>query len=154
MSAYVLNPEHFAALAAFAMRKGHTSVIRPFEGAHETESCRNIARELAKENIRSVNFRYKNENTSDDQLICEEAADLAEFFRFNPPPLTPLDIISMCYCLEYQSNETDNYEETDACRQLQWILSDACRSLPGFENAIRDFTIESVPAINMAIQRD
>lgn len=135
MSAYICNPEHFAALASFAVQ--HRSCVWTKEDPRD--SARTIAEELAKENIRSVNARY-NEGDNCEEIV-KKAGDYAEKFFFRAPKLTAMDVLKMCSCYEYQSCETDDWKDTMASRQIEWIKSAAIRSLPGYESAIRDFRL-------------
>ena len=139
MSAYICNPEHFAALADFAIRE--RCAIREFEEHAETATRERIAAQLAWQNIRSVAARYPNDADGDrpgpgmkDQEIADEAGRIAVAMALQPPQLSPLAILAMCQCYEYQACETADYGTTLAARQIDWIRSAAIRALPGFED--------------------
>ncbi|MGA7178142.1 MAG: hypothetical protein WBX11_00950 [Thiobacillaceae bacterium] len=142
MSAYIVNPEHVAALAAYAARPPlhRNAVIFEWrEGGAEL-----VAEKLMQANIDSCNYRYPNSHyytpEGEAQLI-QEAVEYAKRFKFNAPRLTPLDIIRMCECLDYQSCEPENWRDTLASRQIEFIKSSAIRELPGYDKAVRDFSL-------------
>ena len=62
MSAYIVQPEHAAVLAVFAVRKTKqefdNAVIRELKQADDLTTAQAVARELIKENIASVAYRY------------------------------------------------------------------------------------------------
>lgn len=78
------------------------------------EVCRYVAEVLWQENIRSVKARYKGD--TDDYGDCP--------FLLNPNASFNahlMDAISCCDCLEYQSCETEDYEDTIAYAILKKI---------------------------------
>lgn len=139
MSAYICNPEHFAALAAFAAQERDSRAIQEWRSGNPIETARMVAVGLAKENIRSVCHRYPDSAKSGDlpgpimpiNDLVQKAADLAEKYFFQTDRLGPIDIIKMCDGLAYQSCETDDWHTTPAYRQLDRIRSAATRKLPG-----------------------
>ena len=150
MSAYLCNPEHIAALAAFATGNGGStcSVIYDWriEG-NPLATAENVARELAMQNINSVAARYPNDKSGerpgpsgmmDDDYIAE-CGRLARKYMGQPVGLKIVDWICMCTGYEYQSCESPGWTQSAAHNQLQWILSKAYRLLPGWDEAIRDF---------------
>lgn len=149
MSAYLCNPEHIAAIAAFASSPRDTAnaVIYDWRlGSHKNDAA-NCARELAMANIASVAARYPNDESGNrpgpcgmtDDSYIQTCGDIAMFYAMHPTPLKPVDIIKMCGCYEYQACEAPNWSDSDACRQAQWIVNKAHRLLPGWEDAVRDF---------------
>jgi len=138
MSAFVCNEKHFLALAVWATRptgggaRAHASYLRHFGGSDCTgmdqEDVANyFADVLMRENVRSVRARYQ------DMVVA------APFIPSARPDqcagLTPLHILKMCDCLEYQSCETDDYHTTTAWHLLQAIRRAAIRELPGYDEA-------------------
>ena len=130
MSAFICNSAHFAALAAFAVSNDRSSAaISEWRSASPLDSARRIARELALENIRSVCHRYKSDKPEEYAHIADEAEALAEKYYFSPGQLTPVGIIKMCHSYSYQSCETEDWTQTLAHRQIEWIRSQADRML-------------------------
>lgn len=152
MSAFVCNTDHFKALALFAVSRQHGSYqvdpryvrgMVPPVGADDLAIAVSYADTLYAENVRSVECRYP--GTGADSLPGEifkpasiriSANDLISA-RFR---VSPVAILKMCDCLEYQSCETDNYRETVAFRLLDSIRGAAIRMLPGYESAQWSFS--------------
>lgn len=119
MSAYICNPETFAALATF----GHHASIYGRNGQRlERES---IAATLYAANVASVNHRYS-ENTS-------EELPGAEFERVLF--VSPMWIVKACDCVQYQSCERADYYSSEAWEILEQIKRAAVRALPGYDDA-------------------
>ena len=159
MSAYICNPEQFGLLAAYAIinrcpiyewapnRTGRDADVK---------NVQIIAKGLARENIRSVQHRYLMLN--DGQLpgpnllkaeIEEAAALYAAHFLKNSSyvrKLAPVQILKICQSVDYQSCETNDWRDTLAWRQLDWIKNEAIRQLPKYSEA--DWTYErQIPEI-------
>lgn len=137
MSAYVCNPEHFGVLAAFAAL--NDCAIYEWERSAAIDTAQAVARGLARENIRSVAYRYGPDdlpgpNMSPDDIL-EAAALYAAHFVVHPQRLRPVQVFKLVQCLDYQSCETDDWQTTLAKRQLDWITNAALRQLPGYEDA-------------------
>lgn len=164
MSAYICNPEHFGILAAYAV--DNDCVIYPWavSGVRPNKEGRiinaqNVARNLAKENIRSVAHRYPDCTDWErpgpclkDDEILEAAAIYAAYFVNNPQRLTPVQILNLCEGYGYQSCETDDYRTTDAELQIDWIVGNAHRKLPGWDGACWSFD-KPIPEIEVLYER-
>lgn len=142
MSAFVCDPKHFAALAAFAVNDPHHShVIHEWSNGNSLDECIKVAGELAKENLRSVGYRYPDDNAPagtidlSDRLTVKEAQDYARKYYFNPPRISLVDILKMCQCYDYHSCESPDWRDTLAYRQIQWIMSAAIHKLPGYQDS-------------------
>lgn len=148
MSAYLCNPEHIAALAAYAgsPRDIYNSIIHDWRIGNNRQNVENCARELAMANIASVAAHYPDDvsggrpgpSMTDEEYI-EACGRIARKYETHKPGLKPVDIIKMCGGYEYQSCEADTWANSLACRQIEWILSKAHRALPGYDDATRDF---------------
>ena len=157
MSAYICNPKHFAVL-------GHFSAQRRFGGSHnvckywmarelkdpevrdltDLEYANLIANILYQENIRSVLHRYPN----CDLESAPGPIDKPEVIHVNDWSRTelgrkPVEILMACDGLEYQSCETEDWEETIAYQILNAIRSSAIQQLPGYDEA--EWSIEDEP---------
>lgn len=118
MSAYIVSRKHIAALAHFMVA----------EKVWDLPEAAAMATTLMQENIRSVAYRYPN-----DPPVSEPEFKRAEILA--APLVPPLHVLSACYCLEYQSCETADYEQTEGARVLHRIISNAVHALPGFHAA-------------------
>lgn len=139
MSAYICNPEHIGLLAAYATQSG--AVIRAWDvGNDRGNIAARVAVGLLKENIRSVKHRYgcndlpgPRMNLGDQYLaVAAYARDYIKKPGKHPSPVT---ICKLANGLAYQSCETDDWENTHAYRQVDLIINNAVRSLPGYEEA-------------------
>jgi len=146
MSAYICSPAQFAALAAFALSDpANSSAIYEFRESNDIDSAKRIASELARQNIRSVAYRYPDSNDlpgpnmGSNKVVIQEAERLAEKYLFFPRSLKPLDYYRMCQGYEYQSSENPEWSSSLAYRQIDWLKDKAVRMLPGYENAVRDY---------------
>jgi hypothetical protein len=159
MSAYICNPEHFGILAAYAVQ--NRCVISEWRHAltADLQEAQRVARELARENIRSVATRYPNHQDGDrpgpglkDAELEEAAALYAGYFIQHPQRLKPVQVIRLCEGLDYQSCETDDWKETLAYHQVEWIKSTAIHQLPGYDHAQWEFT-QPGPGIEALYER-
>lgn len=156
MSAYICNPEHFAALAHFAVSR--RCVIRDFEEHADTSTRSRVAAQLAWQNIASVAARYPNDMDGErpgpcmlDQEIATEAGRIAVAMALQPPQLSPLAILAMCQCYEYQACEATDYDRSPAALQIGWIRSAAIRALPGYDDISWHFETDDYSPENVAL---
>jgi len=124
MSAFVVSKKHVAALANFAVSHKVWLGTRS-AGSGDFES---IYQTLAAENVRSVCHRYADEK-------AENYADFLKPYGRNTILYTPVAVIKLAQCLDYQSCETDDWEDAQACRILKSIITAAINALPGYEEA-------------------
>lgn len=156
MSARLVSPHHVAALAAFAIKQNRANTIHRLRLSDElleatpVGSAAKIAEILMAENVRSVDHRYpSNIDTERNKDVVRIATEVAARYVSDPAhfeslgrhgkALTALDIIKMADCLNYQSCETDDYQETAAAKLLMQIRENAITAIPGYDEAIRDF---------------
>lgn len=130
MSAFIVSDYHINALVSWASsRNGNDAVSYYWSGRRRDvrEDSKRVASVLHAENVRSVNARYSE---------CDEPAG----FKYRPVALgytkiTPVQVIKACHCLEYQSCETSDWQETEAFAILAGIQDAALRALPGYDDA-------------------
>lgn len=149
MSAYVCHPKTFMGIAAFAVRNVSDFTLQAIVDEIESKTPRTIVSELSQhakaslvanilrdENIRSVQNRYSHRDIDDlpgdcalglIQITTEDLANTRDY--------PPMIIIKACHCVNYQSCETDDWEDTPACALLQNIEAAAVRQLPGYDDA-------------------
>jgi len=150
MSAYICNPEHTAALAAFAVHSVDQYNHAIYEWRVESnplKTARKVAEELMRENIRSVAAHYPSDTSGQrpgpcgytDEALIQASGDLAEKYYFMGRRLQLIDILSMSSSYAYQSCETEDWKSSLAFRQIDWIQDAAIRQLPGFDKAIHDY---------------
>lgn len=161
MSAYICNPEHFGILAAFAAINDCViydwKPARGYGPASRIANAQAAAKGLAKENIRSVAHRYGDGELPGPCLtpaeIEEAAAIYAVHFVVNPQRLTPVQVFKLVQSLDYQSCETDDWMMTLAKRQLEWIVSELVRQMPGYDDADWSFD-QMLPGIEALYEKE
>lgn len=123
MSAFICNDSHITALAAYAAR-------HRLCGYHEGH-IEKIGAILQAENVRSVNYRYKDKEAEPAFTVCA----WAEFRTF-----TPIQIVKAAHCLEYQSCEHRGWASSHANEIVQAIIAEAISELPGYGAADWEIT--------------
>lgn len=125
MSAFVVSKKHVAALAYYAVAKKIW-----LDGRSATrEDFKSIYSVLAAENVRSVCCRYDGDK-------AENYEDFVHPRTVTPHVVdTPVEILKLVECLDYQSCETDDWQDTRACKILGRIRNAAINSLPGYDDA-------------------
>lgn len=116
MSAFVCMPEHLGALAA---------AMAHYEIDFDIER---MAEVLAKENIRSVAFRYPSDPDGGrpgpclyDHEIVQFAVAYAVHYHRHGLPVNGRDLINMIRCYEYQTCETPDWEQTEAVEKVRML---------------------------------
>jgi len=113
MSAFICSDDHINTLVSYAHKM---SLI----GVGETQD---LAEKLLYENTRSVNYRY-----GEDQVNTIT-------FKETDIDLTPIEIIRLVHCIDYQSCETNDWEQTESYKWLRAIEDTAIRQVPGYDQA-------------------
>lgn len=118
MSAWLCSDKHIFELAQYFVDKCQTysSSKLTFEQAAE---------ELYKENVRSLNYRY------DD----DDFADLNPPHAYMRTVFDPAVLAKQVNCYEYQACEHPAWEESKAHEMCQDIKEHLLRNLPGYEDA-------------------
>ena len=125
MSAFVVPNIHidailsFARLAARKLRRLPIDVIGPVSW-DSPEHLTHIGRVLQAENIRSVNYRYASTDAGERPYTA---------FRVYPRPVSAMMALKACDCLNYQSCETPDWQQTEACALLKLIRNEALQQL-------------------------
>lgn len=144
MSAYVCNPEHIAALAAYAAKGGanDSHAIHEWRKPNPLETARSVAEQLLLTNIAAVETRYPDCAGTDDfpgpNLTRAEMLTLADKYAqryFFGHQFTAVEILKLCDCYDYQASELADYETSLAARQITWIRAAVIRQLPGYDTA-------------------
>lgn len=108
MSAFVVSEATVSAIV------GWYGVNRVREGLPQLtlNEMQELGDVLMKENYRSVNYRYSEES----RALPFEMKSI--FFR---KPIAEIAVFASIHCLNYQSCETPDWEQTDACKLLRHI---------------------------------
>lgn len=135
MSCHLVSKSHIDAIVALCaterLRKG-VPITR--------DEMATIGAMLIRANVRSVESRYPDTVGKPEEMPGPnfDTSERAHADRYTWAPVknnvTPIAALSLLHCYEYQTNEFDGYEVSDAgllCRYLQhWIVS---RFFPGMD---------------------
>jgi hypothetical protein len=110
MSVYVVSNNHINVLVSWFITDSDIDKLWVRIGGQYTYLDRGnaprVAYELHKQNVRCVNYHY-NDNKSDEQYIFTEVENARQVYSL-------AEIAGAIDCLEYESNETDDYKQTEA----------------------------------------
>ena len=120
MSAFVVSKKHIMAIVMFNWRASH-------DYNESIDTAISKCNLLLKTNIESVNYRYNENETYNDSFTISDLE--------SAPSLSPVEILKLIFCLEYQSCELPNWEETKAYKLLKNIKFEAIYKLSGYEEA-------------------
>jgi hypothetical protein len=143
MSAWICNKSHIACIAQFAE---NTDAI-PRDYADVVE----LANDLIRENARSIVSRYGEDANMGVVKPFKDATEVLQFAREDK--MSALQIIKSVHCLDYQSCESDDWNETKACKALKYIEGRAVSALPGYDEAdwgIQDKQSNMINLMDMA----
>lgn len=124
MSAFIVSDTHINALVRYASRHNvrafHGNPLAMFKVKDNEQATAEL---LLAENVRSVNYRYR-----DNEIMT---------ITYDPgaPILTAIQAIKAAQCLRYQSCECDDFEESIAFKLIEAIIADAIPRLDGYESA-------------------
>lgn len=144
MSAFIVSHDHIDALLTFAKDKRMLDRLSYLvdRNAAKPLTATEIGRVLLAENERSVNYRYREE---------ESHAHEYNFKPFEPFALMQFPkklawVLKACSCFDYQACETDDYEQSIARKIIRAIEAKAIGCLPGYEDAPWEINRERVTA--------
>ncbi len=124
MSAFIVSNTQINALVRFASIN-NISCYGPSSKRWNVSGNEDAtAQLLLDENVRSVNFRYQ-ENDQPAPIV----------YQIDAPILSSVQVIKAAQCLDYQSCETEDWEQTMAKKLLDAIIATAITKLPGYDDA-------------------
>lgn len=110
----------------------------------DDEAAAKAGQMLWSENVRSVDFRYK--ETTDATAYVYGRHNVAWGFRIAGPNLA-LQVLRLLATYEYQACETDNWPETEAYAFCRMLRAMAIHHLPGYETVNLDLSRLSDPHV-------
>lgn len=127
MSAFVVCDSHISAIlqAVFNATKRHTfsGMANPWKYQDDEKAYHYVpfaladyqsqANVLMLENLRSVNWRYRNSPHIEQQSMVGQVQ-----LNLKAEPVSVLQALKLIDCLAYQSNETDDWYSTEAFKLL------------------------------------
>lgn len=136
MSAFVVNMEHIAAMVHAGLtyrRYGEIQWSVPDQTSRSTglteDTATETGRMLVRQNVRSVNHRYR-DNDDPDELAAE--------FEYKPSTarnMTPVEVLKLIACYEYQACESPDWRRTEAHEFCQALRNRLIGFLPGYDAA-------------------
>lgn len=139
MSAYIVTKKHIQYLVAamFARRIVRNYGFSWWDGsdrkqlrAGDIDLAAEIGTLLWRENVKSVNSRYRDTTDLDAYTLTANDICLSDWIDFDP-----VQVIKSCHCLTYQSCEHSGWE-TSTAKQIVDALVDSCtRALVGYDAA-------------------
>jgi hypothetical protein len=132
MSAYVVSDNHINELmrfidSRFFLSMGYIQRLMPETYSLSGEKLyQAIGQELLKENYLSVNRRYKE---------SDKVHKFDYFPKLGNGNLKPVEILKLVKCLEYQSCEHEEWENSVANKILKTITCNAIERLDGYDEA-------------------
>ena len=130
MSAFILDQDHInAMLQAAAPRWPGDSANYRWNGEayYFGANRQQVGQVLLNENYRSVNYRYG------------ESEQPPTFVSRPVRSQTPVQLIKLCDCYNYQTCETPDWEQTEAYAICHALRERAIDKLPGYEDAAWTF---------------
>ena len=124
MSAFIVSDSHINALVRYASRhKVGVSYGATVMRLNAFGNEQAVAQILFEENVKSVNYRYSESETT--QIEYDQGA----------PILTAIQAIKAAQCLRYQSCEHPAFEDSLASKFIEAIIADAIPRLEGYDSA-------------------
>jgi hypothetical protein len=129
MSAYMVSENHLHALVNYAVREHLDYRVAGRSVRVAPENAEEIGQILSDENYRSVHHRYH-----------DRAADYfgtPPTYKFRSVAKLPgaVAMLKLCDCYAYQACETDDWEDSVACKLVAAIRDHASRKVPGYDAA-------------------
>lgn len=110
-------------MSAFIVGKTHIdAMLTPLQSYNSDDELSEMGNTLWQENYKSVNYRYR-EN------------EVAPEYRFTSNAQSNVQVLKLCDCYDYQSCETDVYEDSEAYKIVNMIRKIVCSSLDGYDEA-------------------
>lgn len=120
MSAYIVSNNHINVIVSWFMDYRKDSQLwyelNGQYGYMSAEDAPKVAYELYKQNVRSVNYHY-NDNQTDELYQFEQVKNAKQAYSL-------AEIAGALDGLEYQSCETDDYHQTDAYKIITSMRKD------------------------------
>lgn len=127
MSAYVVSNNHINAIVRFMDAKKNNQFAnfgRWLFKLYDPAAIGNaIGKELLKENVRSVNYRY-NEKGRAPKFVYDAT----------PAPVAPIEMLKLINCLDYQSCERNDWHKSTANLILSAIKVSILEDLAGLND--------------------
>ena len=130
MSAYICNDETFLAIGRYVYEhnKGQESFqfYCPFYGSLGLMTIQGIIDALHRENVRSVDYRYKEANDETPPTFDAETFNRVGLVEFG-------SFVKMLRCLSYESCECNDHEQSKGAQLITaltcWAVTEDCQEV-------------------------
>lgn len=122
MSAFLVSDDHINAMLTPLLNDGRETTLATLQRYAETLQAANLA---------SVRHRYSH---NEDYMRELEATKPIKFKRYTKP-ISPVMVLKLCQCFDYQACEPDDYEGSQAAKLVNSIRSNTICDLEGYEEA-------------------
>lgn len=138
MSAFIVSHDHIDALVTFAVRQKLSYRANGRMIDITSDNATGTGATLLRENVRSVLSRYPNDTEETAPGRVGESVAGYQFRAFERLECLPQHklvglILSGCSCFDYQSCETNDYEESIAFQIIDAIRTEAIRMVPKYD---------------------
>ena len=119
-------------MSAYMVSKKHVCVVANArdDGGKVSDKVK-TAKLLWAENKKSIEYRYS--DNCDDMMPKNMRITKADFK--NLPGQSPVELIKACHCLDYQSCEHPEWEDSEARQILLRIVDTESQRVEGYEQA-------------------
>jgi hypothetical protein len=129
MSAWIVSKQHIDAMVTAGLPAPGKSPVVRWSDPDQAEVCKELSKENAdgvgrmlwQENRQSVNYRYGEDNPVDP------------IYGYEPERHSPLTVLKLIECYEYQSCEHPGWENGEARKFCQALRVKAVQDLPGYD---------------------
>lgn len=125
MSAFIVSDKLLNVILTMAVVKKASYYWKPNNMRVDINraNASEIGQKLLDENFRSVNYRYRE----------KDKAERFEYRAVRSDDYSAVDVLKAINCLDYQSCETDDWDQSEAWAILDGVKDSMIRSLPGYE---------------------
>ncbi len=129
MSAFICSSKHINTIVSYGIQKGASAYVAGASGKFYWQSFELdpslIVNILTNANTRSVN----------KLLGKKDSISTAKYAAIATAYLSPVQIIKLCDCFDYQASEIDDYDQSAAAEMIRSVRALAIDSLPGYADA-------------------
>lgn len=129
MSAFLCSEKHINTLVSYGVQQDISVYIPGSSGQKCWQAIRKdpdlIAGILTTANVESVNYRY-----DEDTVLAP-----VKYESVSTAFLSPIQIVKLCDCFDYQACEVDDYEDSPAASITRTIRNNAISRIPGYDEA-------------------
>ena len=140
MSAFICSALHIKTIAVHATEKSFNGYyplinVAPKGEGIELSDATTVARILMAENIKSIDYRYPDNEGSYSAEYSIGSVTEQDRSRIDMIAFTPVELLKLIHCLNYQSCGHSTWQESLAYCILKAFERSLLRRLPGYDEA-------------------